>query len=261
MGYQNSELVAGGQMQTSPFVTIGSTGVYLSDLKVTGEPIEDEEGCWGNVSIAMLTGSGYNQYVGDMIKTYYWFEEDGSYEAGWYDYAENPLKDDESPLGNADEIIFDHGQALWLNVDSEYAGCKIDYKGGVLPASFAYPLVAGGQMVGNPYPAAVLLSTMTVTGEPIEDEEGCWGNVSIAMLTGSGYNQYVGDMIKTYYWFEEDGSYEAGWYDYAENPLKDDESPLGNADEISFGSAQGIWVNADSEYAGCTLNFPAISLD
>ena len=260
MGYQNANLVANGQMKASPFVTIGTNGVCLADLTVSGDPIESEGGCWGGVSIAMLTGGGYNQYVGDMIKTYYWYEEDSSYEAGWYDDSEHPLAGNASPLGNATEIFFDQGQALWLNVQAEYAGCTIDYKGGVFPASFAYPLVANGQMVGNPHPAPVYLADITVTGDPIEGEGGCWGGVSIAMLTGGGFNQYVGDMIKTYYWYEEDGSYEAGWYDDSEHPLKDDASPLGNADEISFGSAQGIWVNVQSEYAGCTLNFPAVSL-
>ena len=260
MGYQNADLVANGQMKASPFVTIGTNGVYLSDLKVTGEPIADEGGCWANVSIAMLTGTGFNQYVGDMIKTYYWYEEDGSFEPGWYDESEKPLKNNASPLGNANEILFEQGEAMWLNVDAEYAGCTIDYKGSVLPSSFAYPLVANGQMVGNPHPAPVYLADITVTGEPIADEGGCWANVSIAMLTGTGFNQYVGDMIKTYYWYEEDGSFEAGWYDESEKPLKNDASPLGNADEISFAPAQGIWVNVDAEYAGCTLNFPAISL-
>ena len=68
MGYQKANLVANGQMQASPFVTIGTNGVFLSDLSVTGDPIESEGGCWANVSIAMLTGTGFNQYVGDMIK-------------------------------------------------------------------------------------------------------------------------------------------------------------------------------------------------
>ena len=261
VGYQNANLVANGQMKASPFVTIGSTGVYLSDLKVTGEPIADNDGCWGDVSIAMLTGTGFNQKVGGMVKTYFWFEEDGEYEAGWYDQAENPLKDDESALGNADEILFEQGEGIWINVKSGYAGCSIDYKGGVLPASFAYPLVVNGQMVGNPHPARVALADMSVSGEPIEEAEGCWGDVSIAMLTGTGFNQKVGGMVKTYYWFEEDGEYEAGWYDQAENPLKDDESTLGNADEIFFESGEAIWVNVKSGYAGCTLNFPAVSID
>ena len=271
MGYQKADLVANGQMKASPFVTIGSTGVYLSDLKVTGEPIAEAEGCWGDVSIAMLTGTGFNQKVdigggSKMNRTYFWYEEDGEYEAGWYDYAENPLKDDESPLGNADEILFEQGEGIWINVNSSYAGCKIEYKGGVLPASFAYPLVANGQMVGNPHPTRVYLSDITVSGDPIVDEEGCWGDVSIAMLTGTGFNQKVdigggSKMNRTYFWHEEDGEYEAGWYDYAENPLKDDESPLGNADEIYFESGEAIWVNVNSTYAGCTLNFPAVSID
>ena len=106
--------------------------------------------------------------------------------------------------------------------------------------------MVNGQIVGNPHPARVYLSDITVSGDPIVDNEGCWGDVSIAML---------------YFWYEEDGEYEAGWYDYAENPLKDDESPLGNADEIYFESGEAIWVNVKSGYGDCTLNFPAISVD
>ena len=271
MGYQKADLVLNGQMKASPFVTIGATGVYLSDLEVTGEPIADNDGCWGDVSIAMLTGTGANQKLdigggSRMNRTYYWYEEDGEYEAGWYDEGENPLKDDESPLGNADEILFEQGEGIWINVRSGYAGCTIDYKGGVLPASFGYPLVVNGQMVGNPHPASVALADITVSGDPIGENDGCWGDVSIAMLTGTGANQKVdigggSKMNRTYYWYEEDGEYEAGWYDEGENPLKDDESVLGNADEIFFASGVGLWINVRSGYAGCTLNFPAISID
>ena len=269
MGYQNADLVLNGQMKASPFVTIGTNGVHLSDLVVTGDIIDDD-GCWGDVSIAMLTGSGFNQKVdiggGSMMsRTYYWYEEDGEYEPGWYDVAENPLAGGASPLGNANEILFEQGEGIWVNVRSGYAGCSISYKGGVLPASFAYPLVVNGQIVGNPHPARVYLSDITVTGDIIDDD-GCWGDVSIAMLTGSGFNQKVdiggGSMMsRTYYWYEEDGEYEAGWYDVAENPLKDDASPLGNANEIYFESGDAIWVNVKSGYAGCTLNFPAVSLN
>ena len=96
VGYQKANLVANGQMKAAPFVTIGEDGVYLSDLKVTGDPIESEGGCWGGVSIAMLTGSGANQKVdiggGVMMnRTYYWYEAAGEYEAGWYDQGEDPL--------------------------------------------------------------------------------------------------------------------------------------------------------------------------
>ena len=129
MGYQKANLVANGQMQASPFVTIGTNGVFLSDLSVTGDPIESEGGCWANVSIAMLTGTGFNQYVGDMIKTYYWYEEDGVFEAGWYDESEHPLANNASPLGNADEISFGIAQGIWVNVDAEYAGCTLNFAG------------------------------------------------------------------------------------------------------------------------------------
>ena len=132
VGYQKTDLVANGQMKAAPFVTIGTNGVFLSDLVVTGDPISSNEGCWGDVSIAMLTGSGFNQKVdigggAKMYRTYFWYEEDGEYEAGWYDESENALKDDESVLGNADEIYFESGEAIWVNVRSGYAGCTLNF--------------------------------------------------------------------------------------------------------------------------------------
>ena len=43
----------------------------------------------------------------------------------------------------------------------------------------------------------VYLSDLSVSGDAIESEGGCWGGVSIAMLNGGGFNQKVGTMNKT----------------------------------------------------------------
>ena len=79
------------------------------------------------------------------------------------------------------------------------------------------------------------------------------------MLTKMGANQKTAsNMPISYYWFDEDGEYEAGWYDQDENPLKDDASPLGNADEITFAAGEGFVVFVGTDYVGCTINFPAL---
>ena len=196
-----------------------------------------------------------------MEKSYLWFDEDGEYEAGWYDPDETPLKDDASPLGNADEITFAAGEAFTVFVDAEYVGCEIVSAGQVFTSAKNFVLTTDGRnMVGNPIPRAIPLSDITVSGygEDGLDLGGCWGGVSIRMLTKMGANQKVESMEKSYLWFDEDGEYEAGWYDPDETPLKNDESPLGNANEITFAAGEGFVVFVDAEYVGCTINFPAL---
>ena len=263
VGYLNSELSTDGQNQKVPtFVSITEgDGIRLSDLKVTG--YDDIEGgcCWGNVSIAMIGKSGACKKQGSMRVEYFWFDEEEAYEPGWYDIGENPLKDDESVLGNADEIIFDVGQGFVVYCDSDYIGCTIDSAGQVFMAQLSYPLSTDGQnYVGNPNPIPVKLSDLTVSG--YDDIEGgcCWGNVSIAMIGKSGACKKNGSMRVEYFWFDEEDAYEAGWYDIGENPLKDDESILGNANEIVFNPGQGLVVYCDSDYVGSMINFPAVKL-
>ena len=196
-----------------------------------------------------------------MEKSYLWFDEDGEYEAGWYDPGETPLKDDASPLGNADEITFAVGEAFTVFVDIDYIGCDIVSAGQVFTSAKNFVLTSDGRnMAGNPIPRPIALSDITVSGygEDGLDLGGCWGNISIRMLTKTGANQKVGTMEKSYLWFDEEGEYEAGWYDPGETPLKNDESELGNANEITFAAGEGFVVFVDLDYIGCTINFPAL---
>ena len=265
VGYLNGDLVQGGRNAKTPaFISVNNaTSIKLSELRVVGygEDGLDLGGCWGNVSIRMLNAVGANQRVGTMAKSYLWFDEEGEYEAGWYDSDETPLKDDASPLGNADEITFAAGEAFTVFTDDDYVGCQIVSAGQVFTSQLNYTLTTGGRnMVGNPIPTSIALSEITVSGygEDGLDLGGCWGNVSIRMLNAVGANQKVGTMAKSYLWFDEEGEYEAGWYDSDETPLKNDESALGNADEITFAAGEGLVVFVDDDYVGCTINFPAL---
>ena len=247
-------------MKVPTFVSITEgDGIRLSDLKVSGYDEIEDGCCWGNVRIAMIGTNGACKKKDNMRVEYNWYDEDGEYEPGWYDGLENPLKDDESILGNADEIFFDVGQGFVVYCDIDYIGCSIDSAGQVFMAKLDYPLTTDGQnYVGNPNPVGVKLSEITVGGyEEIEDG-CCWGNVRIAMIGTNGACKKNGSMRVEYNWYDEEGEYEAGWYDGLENPLKDDESILGNADEIQFPAGQGLVVYCDLDYIGCTINFPAV---
>ena len=253
-------------MKVPTFLNIAQQdGIKLSDISVKGygEDGLDLGGCWGNISIAMIGQNGACKKVGDLRVEYFWFDEEGYYEPGWYDFGETPLKDGQSTLGNADEIIFDVGQGFVVYCDSDYIGCTFDSAGQVFAASLNYPLATSGQnYVGNPNPIAVKLSDLTVAGYGENDLDlgGCWGNVSIAMIGQNGACKMKDDMRIEYFWFDEEGYYEAGWYDFGETPLKDNQSIIGNADEIEFAAGQGLVVYCDSDYISCTLNFPAVNI-
>lgn len=259
--------------KAAPFSTIGITDadgnkcVRLSDLSVKGygEDGLDLGGCWGNVWIDILEKNGAVKRDADGREMqYFWYDEDGEYEAGWYDGNENPMKDDESPLGNADEITFAQGQGICFNADVDYADCKLSSAGEVLQDKAAYEIVDDGQSIAaNPLCRAITLAELTVEGygEDGLDLGGCWGNVWIDILEKNGAVKRNADNKEMqYFWYDEDGEYEAGWYDGNENPMKDDESPLGNADEIAFAVGEGICVNADVDYVGCVMNFPVLKI-
>ena len=138
VGYLNGDLTQGGRnAKTAAFVSVNKgTSIKLSELKVTGygEDGLDAGGCWGNVSIRMLKNDGSNQKTkSDMPVSYYWFDEvdpdsgEIYYAAGWYDFGETPLKDDESELGNADEIVFAAGEGLVVFCDLDYVGCTVNF--------------------------------------------------------------------------------------------------------------------------------------
>ena len=123
VGYSHSEFADDGlSFKSSAFAAIGMNDandnkcVRLSDLKVTGY-MDTMGGCWNGVYITVLKKNGANKTIdiggGDTMEvTYFWNEEEGSMEAGWYDGNLTPMKDDASPLGNADEITFDLGEGI-----------------------------------------------------------------------------------------------------------------------------------------------------
>ena len=261
--------------KSAAFATIGlkdvneNKCVRLSDLKVTGY-MDTMGGCWNGVYITVLRKSGANKRIdiggGDTMEvTYFWNEEEGGMEPGWYDPFGVALKDDASPLGNADEITLAAGESFVFTCESDYIGCKLISNGEVIAGAVDFPITDDGlHFIGNPLARQVKLSEITVDGY-MDTMGGCWNGVYITMLRKSGANKRIdiggGDTMEvTYFWNEEEGGMEAGWYDPFGVALKDDASPLGNADEITFDVGEGLVVTSESDYTGCTIHFPSLGL-
>ena len=95
-----------------------------------------------------------------------------------------------------------------------------------------------------------------------EDIGVCYGSIWIDMLHTDGSVPTVEGMPKSYLWVDDASSgFEAGWYDTDLTPLADNQSVLGNADEIEFKAGEGICINAKEGYdAYAILKFPSLGL-
>ena len=276
VGYSGKAFETDGMGFATPsFATIGKVDVIgnkcfkLSDLTCEGY-MDTMGGCWNGIYITVLEKDGANKKIdiggGTMMDvTYYWNEEDGGMEPGWYDGDGAPLKDDASPLGNADEITFASGEGFAINCDLDYVGCTLKSVGEVIQGAVDFTFESDGMMfVGNPLARDISLSEITCDGY-MDTMGGCWNGIYITVLEKDGANKKIdiggGTMMDvTYYWNEEDGGMEAGWYDGDGAPLKDDASPLGNADEIKVLVGEGLAINCDLDYVGCQLHFPSLGL-
>ena len=268
MGYCNTEVrYDGQQLQSAAFITIGvkdaanNNCVRLSDLKVTG--YEESFGiCYGSIWIDILETNGSVPEIDGMPKSYLWVDApDDGFAAGWYDTDLNPLADDASVLGNADEITFACGEGICFNAKDGYEGCTFLCNGQVVQGQVDYVVALDGQQIaGNPLCRTIALSELSVIG--YEESFGiCYGSIWIDILETNGSVPEISGMPKSYLWVDApDDGFAAGWYDTDLNPLTDDASVLGNAEDITWGMGEGICVNAKDGYEGCTLKFPALGL-
>ena len=270
VGYSNTDIkLDGQQLQSASFITIGAKDadgnncVRLSDLKVTGYET-DMEVCYGAIWIDMLETNGSVPDVDGMPKSYLWVDDPGSdFAPGWYDSDLTPLKDNQSVLGNAEDITFACGEGICFNARDGYdAYAKLVCNGEVVRGQVDFAVNKDGQQIaGNPLCRTIKLSELSVTGYEA-DMEVCYGAIWIDMLETNGSVQDVDGMPKSYLWVDDLGSdFVPGWYDSDLTPLKDNQSVLGNADEIEFKPGEGICINARDGYdAYAILKFPSLGL-
>lgn len=270
VGYNNAGMVYGGQLLSGAFVSIGDSGkTLLSQIRPEGYQNNQafiDEGTDGQFNFFLLTNAGET-----LDENYYsWLDyigEDGEWGgdgiAGWYNI-------DGQLVGvDCDDVELTPGDALWFNCPEppEKLTYKFSSSGQVATRDIAYPLVYGGNSVGNMMAVTLKLSTITPDGyqaNPTFIDEGTDGQFNFFILTNAGET-----LDENYYsWLDyigEDGEWGgdgiAGWYNI-------DGQLVGvDCDDVDITPSMGLWFNCpeppevEGKVLEYTLNFKAPKLD
>ena len=212
VGYETKALVAGKfNMLGGTFNGVGKAGYSLNrDFK--GENLTA-----GPDSFSADTILIHNAATG-IYTTYYLYQGDGTYQAGWYNAGSDEWFDDDYPTG------LPAGTPFWYLAKSTTAGASGTFSGDVpMEASYTKDLVrAKFNMVMNPYPVALNLNDateVTLTGATAGPDSFTSDTILI-------HNAATG-IYTTYYLYEGDGTYQAGWYNAGSDNLFETDFPNG----------------------------------
>ena len=215
VGYMQNNLGENYTPAGASFVSIGTDGFKLSQLKVIGAP----SGTASKIQIQVLNSLGsatayYNYYKGGR----------GAYATeGWY--SSTTLIDGSDA---AHEVVFPAGQGLWIK---GVANLKYETSGEVLTRNLSVTLGDNYTMVANPFAAPIKLSQLIIAGAP----SGTASKIQIQVLNSLGsatayYNYYKGGR----------GAYATeGWY--SSTTLIDGSDA---AHEVEFPAGQALWIKA-----------------
>ena len=212
VGYETKALVAGDfNMIGGAFNSVGKDGYSLNnDFK--GENLTAGAGLATSDTILIhdATTGGYT--------TYYLYEGDPVYKAGWYNAGSDDLFDDDYPNG------LPAGSAFWYLAKATTVNASVTFSGDVpLGASYTKDLVRGDfNMVMSPYPVALNLNDateVTLVGATAGAGLASSDTILIHDAATGGYT--------TYYLYEGDPVYKAGWYNAGSDDLFEDDYPDG----------------------------------
>ena len=212
VGYETKALVAGKfNMLGGNFNSVGKAGYSLnSDFK--GANLTAGAGLATSDTILIhdaVTG-GYT--------TYYLYEGDGTYPAGWYNAISDELFETDYPDG------LPAGTPFWYVAKSTTVSASGTFSGDVpLGASYTKALVRSKfNMVMSPYPVALNLNDaaqVALTGATAGAGLATSDTILVHDAVTGGYT--------TYYLYEGDGTYPAGWYNAISDELFETDYPDG----------------------------------
>ena len=223
VGYiNNNSTIAGLNMVAPGFQDVGLTSTKLSGLKVTNSAGEDVG--TGACFINLVDG------IGNTLKTYTWASQGRGTNKTW-GWEENGTRVD-------DTVVFARGVGLLFT--AETAGDVIKSSGEVNLSSITNgETIAGLNIIANPFPITLKLSTMKVLSATNEDVGT--GACFINLIDG------IGNTLKTYTWASQGRGTNKTW-GWEENGTRVD-------DTVTFAPGQAILFTAET--AGDKLIIPA----
>lgn len=236
-------------------VSAEATTFNLSDIKITGyeqnESMMENGATDSDFNFTRLDDAGFTM---ESEEFYGWVDvyEDGAWLGGcWYDGEGNEINKD-------NDVTFNVGEAFWFTAPIAENGEKYTFvnAGQVNPNDLVYTLRDSGNVVGNPNPAVVKLSTISVNGyqtnQSMMENGATDSDFNFTFLDNAGFTM---ETEAFYGWvdvYEEDEWLGGCWYDGEGNEINEE-----NDVELKIG--EGIWFTAPIAEDGevYTLEFPS----
>ena len=230
VGYLQSSLNSSGNTAIGPsFQSIGSEGIKLTEIKVTG--LAEGATVNGTINIQVLSNDGTvnAKYI------YYQNVKNGGNKGkeGWY-------LNGSTQITVENDVLFAVGQGLWVKGIS---GAKLQSSGQVLFDDVIKSLPSSGNvMLCNPYPQDITLAkNVKVAG--LAEGATINGTINIQVLSNDGTvaSKYI------YYQNVKNGGNKGkeGWY-------LNGSTQITEAADVTFPIGQGLWVKGAS---GASLKF------
>ena len=240
VGYINTDTVCGGQLISAGFLKPGTSGFNVSGITVSG--YQEDTAFVDNNDFAcdfyILDDAG--RTIKETDKYFYYVDPcdwAGGFVGGkWYD-----RNDQEVVAGGDNDLSLSPAQAVWLSMPAGDGEHTITFgtAGEVIQAEIQFPLVSGGNCVGNPMAVPVNLSSLTVTG--YQEDTAFVDNNDYAcdfyILDDAGRtNKEVG---KYFYYVDPcdwAGGFVGGkWYD------RNDQEIVPGENDFAIPATQGLW--------------------
>ena len=219
VGYAQNALKFGGTVATTQFIDIASADAYpLSSITPSGTDISD------NVNLQTLDAYGRS------LESYLWIDyagDDGDLSA-WVDPDTYEI---------ISGVSFPAGAGIWVTGTAENQSIVTSGQVGRKDVSVA--LKFGGTVTGNPFPSAIGIQDILITGSDTSD------NVNLQTLDAYGRTD------TSYLWIDyagDDGDQQA-WVDPDTYEI---------ITGITIGGGAGLWITGTAESQAAV--FPAPSL-
>ena len=164
VGYINTTGRDGGQMVSASFMRPGASKYRVSDIQISGY----EEAFYENdfsVGFNILDNGGRTLMGKDLYFSYadsFDFDTYSGFLGGkWYNNGTVEIIP-----GGENDFALDAGLSVWLQLPENDGSHTFQFgsAGEVIQAEIPFPLVTGGNGVGNPMAVPVWVSDLTVTG-------------------------------------------------------------------------------------------------
>lgn len=256
----NSETITGGQLVNAAFLKPGAKKFAVSGITING--YQEDTGFYENTdfscSFNLLDNAGRTLTGKDNVFSYddiFDWDSNSFLGGSWSNNGTQIVPGDEN------DFELEAGQAVWIQIpanDGEHV-FTFGTAGEVIQAEVPFPLVTGGNGVGNPMAVGVWVSDLVISG--YQEDAGFYENTdfscSFNLLDNAGRTLTGKDNVFTYddtFDWDSDSFLGGVWSNNGSAITPHDEG------DIQLNPGQGVWLQCpanDGEHT-FVLTFPQV---